>query len=168
MRRFSFATLLSLLSALPLAGADKPPKPCAGAEFRQFDFWVGKWDVTLPDGKKAGSNVITSVYGGCALHEEWSGASGVRGGSFSTYDGATGKWHQTWVDSGGTLLLMDGEFRDGKMQMEGRSRAKDSRVVDRVPWTPLSARTVRQFWEQSKEGGATWQVVFDGLYTKRK
>ena len=168
MRRLSFATLLSLLSALPLTAAETPAKPCAPAEFRQFDFWLGQWDVTLPDGRKAGSNVITSVYGGCAIHEEWSGASGVRGGSYSTYDTATGKWHQTWVDSGGTLLMMDGEFRDGRMQLEGRGRGKDSAVVDRVTWTPLSALTVRQFWQQSKDGGATWAVVFDGLYTKKK
>jgi hypothetical protein len=26
---------------------------------------------------------------------------------------------------------------------------------------------VRQLWEQSSDGGATWTVAFDGTYTKR-
>ena len=43
----------------PPAAAPQAP-PCADAAHRQFDFWVGNWDVTGPKGKKpsaaAGSN----------------------------------------------------------------------------------------------------------------
>ena len=35
----------------------KPPQrkpPCSAPEYHQFDFWLGDWEVTTPDGKPAG------------------------------------------------------------------------------------------------------------------
>ena len=71
---------LLLLTALCLSAgtgtaADTPPpakKPpaCTAAEFHQFDFWVGDWEVTSPQGKAAGSNHIESVLDGCAISEQ--------------------------------------------------------------------------------------------------
>ena len=31
--------------AAGVAAVGGPPAPCADAEHRQFDFWVGQWDV---------------------------------------------------------------------------------------------------------------------------
>ena len=39
-------------------------EPCSGAEYRQFDFWLGEWEVES-GGKRAGTNRITRVQGGC-------------------------------------------------------------------------------------------------------
>ena len=33
--------------------------PARRPQHRQFDFWLGDWDVTKPDGKAAGHNRIT-------------------------------------------------------------------------------------------------------------
>jgi hypothetical protein len=63
---------------------------CTGAEHRQFDFWVGRWDVFLPDGSLAGENRIERVAQGCALHESWRGRSGFSGHSLNSHDAATG------------------------------------------------------------------------------
>ena len=99
------------------------PKPCATPQHRQFDFWLGDWDVTKPDGKAAGHNRITVILGGCALREEWTGASGTHGTSLNMFDAGARKWRQTWVDDGGTVLLLTGEFKGGKMVLEGDSPA---------------------------------------------
>ena len=32
---------------------------CADPAYRQFDFWIGEWQVHTPDGKLAGTNRIT-------------------------------------------------------------------------------------------------------------
>ena len=36
----------------------------------------------------------------------------------------------------------------------------------RITWTPNDDGTVRQVWNVSTDGGATWKVVFDGTYTR--
>ncbi|MEQ1516386.1 MAG: hypothetical protein ABL931_07860, partial [Usitatibacteraceae bacterium] len=53
------------------ASAAARAKPCLSIENRQFDFWIGDWDVTTPDGKLAGTNLIKPILAGCVLHENW-------------------------------------------------------------------------------------------------
>jgi hypothetical protein len=143
-------------------------KPCTAPAHRQFDFWLGDWDVTTPDGKAAGHNRITPILGGCALREEWTGASGSHGTSLNMFDAGAGKWRQTWVDDGGTVLLLTGEFRGGKMVLEGDSPAAPRAIVrQRITWTPMSGGRVRQLWDSSADG-KSWKIEFDGMYTKSK
>ena len=126
---------------------------CNTAEHRAFDFWVGQWRVESR-GKVAGHNTITKSHDGCVLEEHWLGAKGLKGSSFNVYDEATKKWHQTWVDSSGTLLVIDGGIVDGAMRM--------GNATNRITWTKLDGGCVRQLWEQSD--GKTWTVAFDGVY----
>jgi len=53
---------LALMLAAPLTFA--APSPCSSPEHRLFDFWLGDWRVTKPDGSVAGTNHITREYGG--------------------------------------------------------------------------------------------------------
>ena len=41
------------------APAAQTRNPCAAAEFHQFDFWAGRWEVADGDGKPAGHNRVT-------------------------------------------------------------------------------------------------------------
>jgi hypothetical protein len=70
--------LLSLVvgDAWPQAASPAPPS-CSTPEHRQFDFWVGEWDVAMPDGKHAGVNTITREHGGCLVREQWRGEGGM-------------------------------------------------------------------------------------------
>lgn len=138
------------------------PPPCSAPEHRQFDFWIGEWEVTLPGGNTAGHNRIESIERGCVLAEYWTGAKGGTGRSYNVYDAAGQRWHQTWVDASGTLLLLDGGLRDGKMVLEGKSGDTHNRIT----WTPLPDGSVTQVWESSKDG-KSWTTVFDGLYRKK-
>jgi hypothetical protein len=173
MRRAIFLALLFPL-ALPAQQADSPASadaaPCSAPEHRQFDFWIGQWDVTA-NGQAAGTNAIRPVHDGCALHESWQGAGegGISGSSYNIYDQASGRWHQTWVDAGGTLLQLDGGMVDGSMVLNGSRPARNGggMTLHRITWTPSVDGSVRQLWEASQDDGNSWNVLFDGRYTKR-
>jgi hypothetical protein len=163
--------LLPLLSLLGQADpAPAPPSqspPCQASEHRQFDFWLGEWEVRTPDGKLAGINRIEREYGGCVLHERYESASTYRGESLNAYDPARKVWHQNWVDNGGLLLLIEGGLRDGRMVMEGETTGSDGQVTrHRITWTPGADGGLRQHWE-SGDGKGAWTTLFDGRYTKR-
>jgi hypothetical protein len=143
---------------------------CSEPERRQFDFWLGLWDVHDPDGNLAGRNRIIALFDGCALREEWHGASGFRGTSLNSWSPQSGRWHQTWVDSSGLLLRLDGELRDGSMVMEGEAPlpGQGARVLrHRISWSPTAGNPdrLRQHWEVNVEDGA-WETVFDGRYRR--
>jgi hypothetical protein len=163
----SVATLvvMSLLSSGHFAASDTiGPKACSANEHRQFDFWVGEWDVYLPSGKKAGENRIAPIAGGCALLEEWSGDGGFTGKSLNIYDANDGQWHQTWVDSSGALLMLAGGIQRKSMIMTSAPEAKGD--LQRISWSPAPDMSVRQLWESSADGGRSWTTVFDGRYVR--
>jgi hypothetical protein len=164
-------TLLILLSASATlyAQPSPPAKPCAAPEFRQFDFWVGNWRVENPKGKLVGHNRISKIHGGCVIEERWKGQGGMTGSSLNIYDASSKRWHQTWADSSGLLLQLDGEARPGGMTLRGqRSGADGAPLHDRISWTRLEKGRVRQLWEQSTDGGKTWSLYFDGIYIPQR
>lgn len=159
-----------LLAAGPAgAGAQQPgASACAGPEHRQFDFWLGEWSVRTEDGQLAGTNRITSDFEGCVLREEWTGAGGIRGESLNVFEAATGRWHQTWVDGQGRLLLLDGGLDTlGRMVLRGEGVGPDgAAIVNEISWEPRDDGTVVQTWSVSEDAGVSWRVVFKGVYTR--
>jgi len=162
------AICMNLSTTIPAESAEQA-KACSGAEHRQFDFWVGTWNVT-ENGKVAGTNRIESILGGCALLENWRGAGGNVGNSINYYDAPRKVWHQTWIDQTGNALVIEGRFENGAMRLEGqRPGAKPGQTdLHRITWTPLAEGKVRQQWETSSDGGKTWTQAFDGLYSRAK
>ncbi len=170
------AAKLVVAAAALLAGTAQaqstaaPPKPCQGAPYRQFDFWLGQWDVFDQSGKKVGDSRIESFADGCGLLEHWTGASGGNGKSLNMYDASDKQWHQSWVDNSGSRLLLDGQLVDGKMVLanEGPNPAKaGTRLRQQIIWTPNADGSVRQLWQNSVDDGKTWSTAFDGRYVKK-
>lgn len=150
------------------AAASVAAAPCDTPAHRQFDFWLGEWEVRTPDGKLAGINRIEREYNGCVIHERYTSERDYKGESLNTYDAGRKVWHQTWVDNDGTLLLLDGALRGKSMVLEGQDiDDKGSTVKHRITWTSNPDGSVRQHWESTNEKGA-WTTVFDGLYTRLK
>ena len=156
----AFCALLCLTSA-----AEEAARAGCAAEARQFDFWVGRWNVT-EKGKPAGVNHIERILGGCALLENWTGAKGGMGKSLNFFDRGDGLWHQAWIDGSGGALLLAGRFENGVMRMQGERPASGEipPTRHRITWTPLSDGKLRQVWESTPIGKEAWTVVFDGLY----
>lgn len=122
------AALCLLVLAAIAAGspASSSPKaaalgPCETPECRQFDFWVGNWEVRTPAGKLAG------------------------------------------------LLMLAGEFRDGRMVLSADAPADSGRIVtNRIIWEKLADGRVSQHWEVSSDGGRSWTDAFMGYYRRMK
>ena len=162
----SLALVALLFVATPPAAAQQPPT-CDSAEHRQFDFWLGSWQVTTPDGKTAGANTIQSVLNGCALEESWRGAGGSIGKSLNMYYQRDGRWHQSWVDgAGGRLDLTGGLDEAGRMVLSGTMPGPEGgEVLHEISWEDLEDGNVRQHWRVSKDGGQSWQDAFVGVYS---
>jgi len=171
----ALSLLLSLSLVMPTPaqdngnGAQQPaPKPCSSPEYRQFDFWLGDWVVTTPDGKKAGENRVVSLLDGCVVQENWVGEHGSVGHSYNMYFSRDRKWHQTWVENDGLLLQLAGGIEDGKMVMRGTIPGRDGEpVLHEVSWEKIDGGKVRQHWRASKDGGKTWKDLFIGIYAKK-
>lgn len=164
---FVYSLLLAgvaMMAPSPDLGAAPPVAACSSSDHHAFDFWIGTWEVTQ-NGKPAGINRIDRLLNGCALLENWRGRSGVRGHSLNFYDAERGLWQQTWVDSTGSSLNLEGGFAEGHMRLS--SLKAGVRAADRITWTPAADGSVRQLWEHTEDGGKTWQVAFDGLYRRK-
>lgn len=169
-RRFAWPALviagIALLVTGAVAVAGKSPHVCAGAEYRQFDFFAGDWDTyDIADSTKiVARNHVTPMLDGCALREEYAQSDGLRGESFSAYDSSRRAWHQSWVTNHGALLLLDGGLVDGRMVLTATEHGEDgtSSLLRGLWWT--KGNSVRERAERSKDGGATWAPVFDIVF----
>ena len=163
MARIAWLLLMTTVSVSQAA----PPQACSSSEHRQFDFWIGDWQVHRADGSFAGINRVTQEYGGCVIHEHYATGHGYSGESLNTYDAARKVWHQTWVDDGGLLLTLEGQWDGKRMILQGVAPGPNGNAAkQRITWTPNGDGSVRQLWETADEKG-TWSVAFDGQYTKR-
>jgi hypothetical protein len=172
MRTLAFGLALALNALVPAHGASPA---CSAAEQRQFDFWIGRWEVFTADGKKAGDNLIEAIDGGCALLERWRGQGGFSGTSLNSWDSEARQWRQHWVDNQGGLLRLAGGLErglDGTRMVLAAAEPDPKRPGtlrrQRIIWTPLSDGAVRQHWESSDDDGASWRTVFDGRYVRAK
>ncbi|MBI2379644.1 MAG: hypothetical protein HYV16_02665 [Gammaproteobacteria bacterium] len=157
--------MLAAVSQASSAPAPGGKEPCKDTPYNQFDFWLGDWKVHGRDGKLVGYNRIERVLNGCALRESYRTPKGYRGTSLSIYDRSRRRWHQTWVDNRGMLLVLEGEFREGRMLLSGADLGEDgSRVLHRIAWSARDHGHVRQIWESSRNEGRDWQLEFDGDY----
>ncbi|MBI3367852.1 MAG: hypothetical protein HY021_05225 [Burkholderiales bacterium] len=155
------AAMAAAMVAAPAGAA-----ACDAAAYRGFDFWLGQWEVRTPEGKLAGTNRIEREYGGCVVHERYDTGRGYSGESLNIYDASRQVWHQSWVDTQGTLLTLEGRVVDGKMQLEGQVAGTPVATRHRITWTPHADGSVRQLWESTDAKGE-WQVAFDGRYTRK-
>ena len=165
-----------LALACALAGgttmAQNPPTPppaCTAPEHRQFDFWLGRWNVHGgPDGKiLQGTSRIERSDNGCWITEHWHSARGSDGTSLNAWDAQYGVWRQFWTGADGVVLRLEGGLRDGAMEMRGElPKAGGGVQQQRIRWTPRSDGTVTQQWDTSDDNGTSWQVSFLGVYRR--
>lgn len=151
--------------------AEKNARPCVSSpEARQFDFWVGDWEVTV-GGVRAGQSRVEKILNDCVVFENWTGASGYVGKSFNLYDRQKKRWQQTWVDGMGGVTEYFGEWKDGALRYEAKGivPAGEKDPADQtMVFFKLDDGRVRQLIQQTRDGGKTWSVVFDGLYARMK
>lgn len=143
---------------------------CCTEKHAEFDFWIGEWNVTQPNGNAAGTNKLEKIENKCVLKENWTSASaGYTGTSYSFYNSQKQQWEQIWVDNQGGSLHLKGHKKGNQMILETdeATNANGQKYVHRVTWTDNEDGTVRQYWETITDGDNI-TVAFDGLYKKSK
>ena len=140
---------------------------CTDENYQAFDFWLGHWQVTSDTDDIIRFNNISKINNGCTILEEYSSPSGYVGKSLNIYDQQTKQWYQTWTDSSGLLLQLQGGIENNAMVMIGKTFAANQQTtINKISWTPNEDGSVRQHWQVSQDQGKTWQTSFDGLYKK--
>ena len=162
-----------LLLLLAQDAPEAPPVPqvvCTGEGYDAFDFWVGEWDV-YPTGSddQVAESVIERLYGGCAIRENWMPRRGFPGGSLSSYDADTGRWHQTWVGGQGRVEF-EGGAAEGSIVLTGYwpdVGGPDRDGLIRMTYSEQMDESVRQHGEVSFDHGLTWADAFDFSYRRK-
>ena len=146
-----------------------PPAPCDDANYDQFDFWIGNWDVYDLAGNLAGTNSIQPAEQGCLLIEHWTNTGGGTGQSYSFYDPGTGQWRQIWVNGGGVIDYSGGLTESGSMLLEGEIRNREAGGVAPFTgeWTPNADGSVTQHFRQQNPETGEWSDWFVGHYVRK-
>ena len=161
--RYARAFLFAVVTGLTMTASAAEP-PCTESVFRQFDFWIGSWEVSMPDGTVIGHNRISAIANGCGLLEEWIGIDGGSGKSLIAYQPEYGHWRQFWVSSDGGHTDRIGGPGLGGMVL---SDAAENTTRGRNVLTIISADELRQQEQASTDAGLNWATVFEGIYRRR-
>lgn len=164
------------------AAAAAPPTivaACASPEHRQFDFWIGDWDLVVkaratpggPWDEARGQQHIEAILGGCAIAETFSadgpGGQPWAGRSYSSWQPTLGQWRQTWVDDSGGYLAFTGGVDGGAMTLVGEPRDQDGKhIVMRMVFLDVTATALHWEWQRQVDGGA-WAPVMMIDYRRR-
>ena len=171
MRLDFYSAACAVLLAMPAMAQtpqQTPPPPCQEDVYRDFDFWLGTWDVTTPNGTPAGTNTISEQENGCLLLEEWTSVSGSTGQSYNFYDPGLEKWRQIWVSGGATIDYAGGLDENGAMALEGEiSNRGGSTAPFRGTWTLQEDGSVKQHFQQYNPETEKWADWFIGIYRKK-
>jgi len=141
------------------------------SESRQFDFWVGDWNVvTTEELTPVGRSHIERTIGNCVIWESWTslGESGYSGKSYNTYNAVRKRWEQFWVDNQGEMIHFVGSLIDGVMDFrtEALPQSDGKVLARRLRFFNLGADRVRQLGESSTDQGKSWTVEYDFIYKR--
>jgi tetratricopeptide (TPR) repeat protein len=148
-------------------------KPCAyTAENRQFDFWVGEWDVETTNGAvPAGQSKIERILADCVILENWqSNGNPYSGKSYNIYNSALKRWEQFWVDNAGGNIFFYGGLKNGVMDYwtDELPQPDGTKLKRHLQFFPLGPDKVRQFSQGSTDNGKTWTVEYEFTYIRKK
>lgn len=151
--------------------------PCSSPEFRQFDFWIGQWDITgryrTSDStwseEGAASNIVTVEYNSCVIIENFRSTDfELNGHSVSTYNKNRKIWQQTWVDNSGSYFDFTGGLDSaGQMALYTEREQGGKTIKYRMVFQNIKKNSLFWVWERSGDGGQTWYRMFELNY-KRK
>ena len=148
-------------------------KTYTNPESRQFDFWLGKWEVEWKDKEgitRTGSNNVIALFDSCVIEENFNGQPGTElvGKSFSVYDKKEKKWKQTWVDNSGAYLDFTGNYNDGKMILSRRTIDNTgSALYQRMIYYNISGNSFDWNWEISHDNGKNWELRWKLHYVRK-
>jgi len=174
-------SVLLLVAGVCSAQTSASPPPCQTPEARQFDFWVGTWELIGRTRAQPGStrwqetrstNTITSTMDGCVTREAFENVAPQRwtGMSVSVWSPRSHAWQQTWVDSQGSYIALTGGWHDGRMVLATAPRLLPTgdTIVNRMVFHDIARDSLVWDWEASRDAGRTWELMWSITYRRRK
>jgi tetratricopeptide (TPR) repeat protein len=152
--------------------AKKNQHPCAYTpENRQFDFWLGEWNVSTTQGAvPSGNSKIELILEDCVVQENWKSLnSPYAGKSYNIYNASLKRWEQYWVDNVGGNIFFYGGLKDGVMDYwtDDLPQPDGTKLKRHLQFFKLGSDSVRQFSQGSSDGGKSWQVEYDFTYIRK-
>lgn len=175
-------TTLFAVVALTLPVGGVAQGACEDAHYREFDFWIGEWDLTNLRLQEDGSwldvgsatNRVFPVAGGCGIVELWDGYLGdnhIRGFSVRAYNGETGKWHLVlnWPQQNRAGFgMLEGVFRHGRGDFFNEfTRPDGTSGLTRYSFADIGHDTFRWNDGTSFDGGQTWRTAWIMEFRRR-
>lgn len=144
-------------------------RPCMNDKvYRQFDYWLGEWDVEV-GGQVVARSSIQMILGECAVYENyWRLDGSYAGKSFSVWDAQQSRWEQRYVDTTGASRDWFGKLEGERMVFYLRPDANGGNATQRMIYTKEGPDLVRQTIETSADGEKSWSMGFDGLYIRKR
>jgi tetratricopeptide (TPR) repeat protein len=151
-----------------VAAAVKNQKPCMGSpEYRQFDYWLGEWEV-MAQGKKLASSSIQLILDDCVIFENYVDVNQYSGKSFSIWDAETKQWQQRYVDSLGAFHAWIGGLENNQMRFFWKHDVSGTPTTERMTYIREDPDHVRQRIDVTTDDGKSWTTTYDGMYVRRK
>ena len=132
-----------------------------------LDFWIGDWDATWDGG--SGRNVVSRELAGRVVVEcfEAAGDEPFSGMSLSVEDTVSGRWRQTWADSGGSYwTFVGGPQVDGTFVFATPGPVDADQVFKRMVFSDIAADSFDWRWEFSPDG-QSWVQRWGIRYARR-
>ena len=177
---FGWIGTLAIVSAAAAMPARTTPRsaraplesPCAAdSSYQRLAFWIGDWEVLDSLGAHYATQRVHPAVDACALTAEWAGRVGDKGLGVSAYDGNTHEWKQMYVTnqvpgpSGVFLRKSDPSYVGPGVRFIPADTPTDGNLRrSRVTTMPMGARGAMQLFEDSRDGGKTWQVLFKAVH----
>ena len=138
-------------------------------ETRQFDFWLGDWDVTWGENER-GSNHVEAIMDGHVILENFDGSPSLplRGMSLSAYNAKINKWQQTWVDNEGSYWSFSGDYKEDRMILTTEDLEQGKRIDLRMIFYNIKPDEFDWRWEKSLDTGKTWSLKWQLHYQRRR
>lgn len=183
---FSCAIAAALvLAARSTALAQHRADWCPEPEARQFDFWLGEWDVQNhnrpPNSDNwfatgQATNRVYTVLGGCAVVEHWRGyafpqAGHIVGFSVRAWNPDAGRWEAAlyWPIGPNAAFGTPSGGADGdNLVLTNQFSGPDgSTVHSRLLFTDIAEDSFTWTNGISRDGGDTWQASWRMEFTRR-
>ena len=178
MKKILIIVLLLIIIKPILAQQNTVPDTisCDSPEARQFDFWIGDWNIKQKmlqnDGSWISLDAKTSVkkiLNGCALEEYWKGEvkyfwSGMNNSkyieaiSIRYFDTKKMKWHIQWIDNSNLVMGpgFDGNFENGKGVFYSETVTAKGKQISRIIFSDIKKNSVLWKLSISRDEGKIW------------
>lgn len=164
------SALALTLSSCDSSSMNERPAPSAShGNSRQFDFWLGEWDLTQPNGGQ-GENIVTLELDSSVVQEAFNGQPAIQliGRSISVFVPRENLWKQTWVDNQGGYLDFTGGLVEGRMILSRAAfNPEGEPIILRMVWHNITSDSLDWNWERSNDSGKSWENLWQ-IHYKRK